>query len=278
MPPGWGGPAYAACWEGPGSSSGLAKAVTGPAPNPRPGRASSPAATSRGYAASGWALPSEERPLLETQAGQDLFHARAGQRPDPRTQAGLLDRRDLRDDHGAPLWKVPFALPEQDVPRLARPVQVRRQRAHDHGRHARVVEDVVLDHHVGVGAARDGPSRVVRYHPEHVAAVDPRRTCARLFSLVRLRARGVSPKDTLWRAAASPCNLLVVRAASARGDRPAGRRSPGARSTDPSRTLLRRVRVALAVAGSAGAHAFAGVQLNRAGGRRMMLPFASGVV
>ena len=50
---------------------------------------------------------------------------------------------------------------EQHVPRLARPVQVRRQRAHDHGRDARVVEEVVLDHHVGVWVARDGTLRVV---------------------------------------------------------------------------------------------------------------------
>jgi hypothetical protein len=161
----------------------LAEAVTGLEATPSSGRTSS-LRRRRGDAASGGAIPSEERPLLEPQAGQDLFHARVGQRPDPRAQAGLLDRRDLRDDHEAPLGKAPFARVEQDVPRFARPVQIRRQRAHDHGRDARVVEDVVLNRHVGMGAGRHGPSRVVRPHPEHVAAVDPRRTCARRFSLV----------------------------------------------------------------------------------------------
>lgn len=65
---------------------------------------------------------------------------------------------------------------EQDVSRPGRPAQVRRQCAHDHGRDTRVVEDVVLDHHVGMWVARNGPSRVIRPYPDHVAAVDPRRS------------------------------------------------------------------------------------------------------
>jgi hypothetical protein len=40
----------------------------------------------------GWMLPPEERRLLEPQAGQDLLHPRVGERPDPLSQAGLLDR------------------------------------------------------------------------------------------------------------------------------------------------------------------------------------------
>ncbi len=73
----------------------------------------------------------------------------------------------------------PLARLKQHVSRLARPVQVRRHRAHDHVRDARVVEDVVLDHRVGMGVARVGRSGVVRPHPEHVAAVDPSRQTSR---------------------------------------------------------------------------------------------------
>src|ERR687893_1337852 len=36
-----------------------------------------------------------------------------------------------------------------------------------------------LHHHVGMGVARDRPSRVVRSDPEHVTAVDPHRTRVR---------------------------------------------------------------------------------------------------
>ena len=133
-------------------------------------------------------LPSEERRLLEPQAGQDLLHPRVGQGPDALPETDLLYGGDLRDDHDAPFRKVSLAILEQYVPRLLRPTEVRRQRAHDHGRDARAVEDVVLDHHVGMGMARDGPQLVVLPHPEHVAAVNPRRRPARRSSCVRLRA------------------------------------------------------------------------------------------
>jgi hypothetical protein len=42
-----------------------------------------------------------------------------------------------------------------------------------------MVEEVVLDHHVGVWVARDGTMRIVPPYPEHVAAVDPRRRLVR---------------------------------------------------------------------------------------------------
>jgi hypothetical protein len=69
----------------------------------------------------GRSLPPEERPLLEAQAGQDLLHPRVRERPDPLPQAGLLHRRDLRDNHDAPLGEVPLARLEQDVPGPTRP-------------------------------------------------------------------------------------------------------------------------------------------------------------
>jgi hypothetical protein len=65
-------------------------------------------------------LPSEERHLLESQAVQNLLHPYVGQRPDPFSQAGLFDRRDLCHDYNALLGKVRLAYIEQDIPRFAR--------------------------------------------------------------------------------------------------------------------------------------------------------------
>src|SRR5687768_2913136 len=84
-----------------------------------------PVSASRSLRRAWWSrirsLPLEERHLLESQAGQDLIDPRAGQRPDTFTQAGLVDRRDLRHDYDALLGKASLAHLEQDIPRLVRP-------------------------------------------------------------------------------------------------------------------------------------------------------------
>src|SRR3954464_4191521 len=54
-------------------------------------------------------LPPKKRHLLESQASQNLLHPRVGQRPDPFTQASLVDRSDLRHDHDTLLGKVALA-------------------------------------------------------------------------------------------------------------------------------------------------------------------------
>ncbi len=59
-------------------------------------------------------------------------------------------RAHLGDDHDALIGKVRFAHVQQNVPRFGRSVQIRSQRAGDDGCDARVVEEVVLNYHVGV--------------------------------------------------------------------------------------------------------------------------------
>src|SRR5689334_8866197 len=104
--------------------------------------------------------PIEKRLLLKSESGQNLLDARLGQRPDSLSQTLLVDRSNLRHDHDAPLWKIGFTVVEKDVPWLVRAVQIRSQGTHDDRRDSRLVEDVILYHHVGMRIARRGSSRI----------------------------------------------------------------------------------------------------------------------
>jgi hypothetical protein len=121
------------------------------------------------------AVVAEAARWLEELGAQRVVDVGAG----PGTSAPLRHR--LRHELNAPVPDVWALVGRHErlheySAGMARPVrllQVRRQCAHDDGRDARMIEGVVLNHHVRMGVAGSRTSRVIGLYPEHVTAVNP---------------------------------------------------------------------------------------------------------
>jgi len=117
-------------------------------------------------------LPPKKRNLLKTQACQDLFDPLGAQGADIFAQGRLLGAGDLGDHHHAGFAQIGFSGWQQQVAGFLCPFEIAGQGADHHRLDAAVVEEVILNHHMGVGHTRSAGLGIVELQPVEVSLLN----------------------------------------------------------------------------------------------------------